>query len=196
MIDSFNCPNCGSELPGTLETVKRCYFCFSKTEILAETTQPADVIQITPEKTIYPTCEGVYEEARHILNTYHKQITWRGLAAKLGVGRDRVNSYAAQFSHVANGGVSRPAVLVLLGLEPETAPAPICTNPTCDGYGQPHTYNCQTQAVIEKTAESKRVYNRKRTYPDYAKMRTNNIAQARRQFEKHYPEYEITRKER
>ena len=40
--------------------------------------------------------------------------------------------------------------------EPETAPAPVCTNPNCEGYGEPHVYDCRTQAV-KKKAKPRRV---------------------------------------
>lgn len=73
-------------------------------------------------------------------------------------------------------------IRVHLGILPLTAPAPVC--PT---HGTVHCWDCETQAVVEKTAETKPATNRKRTYPPYAKMRTDDIEQVTRQLEKHYP---------
>jgi hypothetical protein len=81
-----------------------------------------------------------------------------------------------------------------LDILPLMAPAPVC--PT---HATVHCFDCQTQAVIPLPAETQPAKSRpksKRVYPGYAKMRTDDIDQARRQVEKHYPGYEITRKER
>jgi hypothetical protein len=30
-------------------------------------------------------------------------------------------------------------------------PAPVCVNPKCEGYGEPHVYDCRTQQVKAKS---------------------------------------------
>jgi hypothetical protein len=58
----------------------------------------------------------------------------------------------------------------------------------------PFTIPGQTQAVIPLPAETQPAKSRpksKRVYPPYAKMRTDDIEQARRQVEKHYPGYKL-----
>lgn len=34
---------------------------------------------------------------------------------------------------------------------PHEKPAPVCTNPNCEGYGEPHVYDCRTQTVRRKS---------------------------------------------
>jgi hypothetical protein len=39
--------------------------------------------------------------------------------------------------------------LARLGI-PHEKPAPVCNNPDCEGYGEPHVWDCKTQTVKRK----------------------------------------------
>jgi hypothetical protein len=43
-----------------------------------------------------------------------------------------------------------------------TAPAPVCTNPECESYGQPHVFDCATHTVIAKPKRPKPAPAKKR----------------------------------
>lgn len=60
----------------------------------------------------------------------------------------------------------------LLG-EPVTAPAPVCTNSDCEGYGKPHTWDCRTQTIRSKPKSSN---SRALSYTRKRRERLNAIA--------------------
>lgn len=153
----FNCPDCAVELPA--ESAK-CYFCgwkpVSKAAQAAtapETAKKAGAIYITGETG---NSGNPYATARKTIVEWHRTESYRQMARNGGLKSSKVASMAAALSHVARGGENRPAVLVFLGLEEPMKPAPICTNPACDGYGQPHVWDCQTQTVTDKKPPTKR----------------------------------------
>jgi hypothetical protein len=63
---------------------------------------------------------------------------------------------------------------LILGLPP-LGTAEICTNPTCDGYGQPHTFDCQTEQVKQKPQPRPKRETRTRIAADVSKEQRERL---------------------
>ena len=73
-----------------------------------------------------------------------KKTTYSALGRKYGVNQKYLREI------INTPGYEPPAsVCAKLGIA-KYQPAPVCVNSDCEGYGEPHVYDCRTQTVKAK----------------------------------------------